>query len=178
MKIRTIPQGLLLLVIACALPAVCQVSPAAAGKATPSAATLVLPSCPPAGLAPTEPSQPGTGHHTVTLSWNASPQSGNAENNAVGYCLYRSRKENSARQTPTCTDCEQINKVPVTGTTCVDSLVLDSTTYYYVVVGINAQGKISSSSSEALAPIPSANQPYTPTSSSAPPACREAPAAK
>jgi hypothetical protein len=118
------------------------------------AAQSALPSCPSAGLVPIRRSQRGTGHHKVVLSWNASSDSADAKSIAVGYCLYRSNKQYAAKQNPTCSDCEQINRIPVTSTNCVDDLVEDNVTYYYVVTAINARGKISSASNEVPAPIP------------------------
>lgn len=78
---------------------------------------------------------------------------------AVGYCLYRSKKENVAKQSFTkpnakCSDCEQINPIAFAGTGCVDHLVEDGTIYHYVVTAIDAQGNTSSSSNEAYAQIP------------------------
>ncbi len=133
-----------------------------------------LPPCPPAGVAPIQPSQPGTGHHKVTLSWNASPASRNAAGNPVGYCLYRSITHNAAKKKPTCNGCEQINRVPITGTSCLDDLVIDGSNYYYVVTAIDRGGTISSPSNEIPVQIPSQNQ----TSSALPtppsvPLCRE-----
>ena len=116
------------------------------------------PSCPSAGLTPIQRSQPGTGHHKVVLSWNASSPSSDSESIAVGYCLYRSKKQYAAKQNPICSDCEQINRTPVTRTDCVDDLVEDNVKYYYVVTGINARGEISPSSNEVTAPIPPQGQ--------------------
>jgi hypothetical protein len=113
-----------------------------------------LPPCPAAG-APTQQPSPQTGHHKVTLSWNASSPSSDPERKVVGYCLYRSTTQNAAKQEPTCPNCEQINKIPITGTGCVDDLVKDGAQYYYVVTAINAGGSISSSSNETPAQIPS-----------------------
>jgi len=116
-----------------------------------------IPHCPPAGAPILQPS-PLTGHHRVILSWNASSPSSRPENNAVGYCLYRSVTRNTAKTNPVCSVCEQINSVPVTGTGCVDDLVKDEATYYYVVTAISAKGMLSSSSNELPVPIPSSNQ--------------------
>lgn len=131
-----------------------------------------LPPCPKAGVAPIQASQPGTGHHKVTLSWNASPPTSDAGSNPVGYCLYRSTTQNAAKKKPTCTACEQINQVPITGTSCLDDLVIDSTRYYYVVTATNVAGSISPSSNEVRVQIPPQNQPGSPLSSPPPPACR------
>jgi hypothetical protein len=158
--------------------AVGQVSPntqsaaAPKGDGTRSAASHPKPPlCPPAGLATLQPSPQITGHHNVTLSWNASP-SGNAENQAVGYCIYRSKKRDAAKHNPTCNDCERVNLTAMAGTQCIDDLVEDGATYYYVVTAINARGKPTSPSNETPAQIPPNKE-----SSSRPdasfPSCRE-----
>lgn len=126
----------------------------AKGKGTlPAAAELRLPACPAAGLPTLQPSPQITGHHNVTLRWNASASSVNLESKAVGYCLYRSKKQNAAKQNATCSDCQQINTIAIAGTGCVDDLVEDGATYYYVVTAINAKGRTSSSSNETPAQI-------------------------
>ena len=116
-----------------------------------------LPPCPQAGVPILQPSTQ-TGHHKVTLSWNASSPSSDPEKKAVGYCLYRSDKQNAAKQNSTCSDCEQINSIPIAGTGCVDDLVKDGATYYYVVTAINARGRTSPSSNEILVQIPPAKE--------------------
>jgi hypothetical protein len=136
------------------------------------------PICPPAGLLPLQSSMPGTGHHRVTLTWNAS-SIGKAGGKAVGYCLYRSTSEHAAKKNPNCKQCERVNQVPVASLSCVDDLVQDSTTYYYVVTGISSASRISSSSNEIPAPVPAGDQiksvsPVPPTL----PLCRVALAAK
>jgi hypothetical protein len=125
----------------------------------PSAATsgFSLPPCPSAGL-PILQASSQTGHHKVILSWNASAPGPGPDGKVVGYCLYRSQTQRAAKQKPTCSACEQINLTPVVGTGCVDDLVLDSSTYYYVVTAINAKGNISTSSNETTAPIPPGNK--------------------
>ncbi len=146
---------------------------------TPAADPSGLPSCPPAGLSPLQRSQPGTGHHKVTLSWNASAPPRQPDGKVVGYCLYRSKEERAARLDPTCRACEQINQVPLAGLKCVDDLVEDSAVYYYVVTAINAKEKISSSSNEITVAIPPGNQSSsTAAGSSSLPLCRGISAAK
>jgi len=149
-------------------------------RSDPSAAfvgtsTLKLPACPQAGLPTVQPS-PITGHHKVILKWNAS-DSADSRRKAVGYCLYRSKKENVAKQALSnpntrCGDCEQINSVAIPGTSCVDDLVEDNATYYYVVTAINALGNTSSSSQEALARIPPNKRSATSVSGGSYPFCR------
>jgi len=130
-----------------------------------------LPPCPPAGIQPLQPSQQ-TGHHKVTLWWNANAPSLDPTRNAVGYCLYRSQKKKAAKSNPQCVACEQINRTPIVGVGCVDDLVVDSATYYYVVTAINANGDISSSSNETPARIPSNEKPEGPASKGSYPLCR------
>lgn len=143
-----------------------------------SQATSVLPQCPPAGLQSAQPS-PATGHHRVTLSWKASSPSANSQNAAVGYCLYRSKKKDAPQKQPTCQQCQQINTVPVPGTSCVDDLVEDKARYYYVVTAVNAQGTASSPSNEVSALIETNEKSSSSPSNSPPiPACRMSPPAR
>ena len=136
------------------LSATVQASEARKEQGTPlTKSQSVLPMCPPAGLPVLQPLLPGTGHHKVILSWNASPGSPDAETNAVGYCLYRSKKHKAAKQNPLCVECERINSVPVPDTACVDDIVEDDAHYYYVVAAISTKGRISSASNEAEAKI-------------------------
>jgi len=128
--------------------------------------------CPPAGLPIAQPSARGVSHHKVTLSWNASPPAANSGTNAIGYCLYRSKTNNAAKQKPTCSQCEPINSVPVRGSSCVDDIVSDSTTYFYVVAAINARGTLSSSSNEIQVQIPGITQTNAGPAGLPVPACR------
>lgn len=131
-----------------------------------------LPMCPSAGLPPAQPS----GHystHKVILSWNASTHSPKSKNVAVGYCLYRSKKKDVLKKRPTCKKCQQINTVPVVGTSCVDDLVEDKATYYYAVTAVNADGYASAPSNEATAHISNDKRPGSAAATSPPPpACR------
>lgn len=130
-------------------------------RVAPLSAAQAVTLCPqPAGHAPKAP-QPGTGHHTVTLTWNASAPSPNPESNAVGYCLYRGKEKkeakrgkNGGKQIPTFGELGQINSVPIAGTGCVDDLVEDGATYDYVVKAVNAKGIPSGPSNYASAMIP------------------------
>ena len=106
--------------------------------------------CPPAG---SHPAASIKGHHKVTLTWNASP-GGNIE----GYCLYRGPKKHVAKnkkpETPfTCAGCEQINVIPVVPTGCVDDLVKDGATYYYVATALDDHQVLSPASNEVRAEI-------------------------
>jgi hypothetical protein len=118
-----------------------------------------------------------TGHHKVLLSWNAGAPAAKPENNAVGYCLYRSKKKHVARKNPLCRDCEQVNSLPISGVTCVDDLVQDGTVYYYVVTAIDQHGTLSSASNEIVASIPPGNKAARSFSSSSP-LCRIADVSK
>jgi hypothetical protein len=130
--------------------------------------------CPPAGAVLLRPS-PSTGHHRVVLTWKASAPSARAENNAAGYCLYRSQQKGAARNNATCSNCEQINSVPVAGTGCVDDLVQDNILYYYVATALTADGRRSSSSNEIPVPIPARSQTAKSKSTLPYPLCRGTP---
>lgn len=114
--------------------------------------------CPEAGVpAPNRSSI--SGRHGVTLRWSASALSAHSKDNPVGYCLYRTKKRGLAKMAMSipnahCGGCEQVNRVPIAGTGCVDDLVEDNTTYYYVVTAITSAGLTSSSSDEAIAEVP------------------------
>jgi hypothetical protein len=149
-----------------------------AAASSPARTLPAQPMCPPAGLLPLQTSTPGTGHHRVTLTWDASSLS-KTGGKAVGYCLYRSKAEHAAKKNPNCKRCESVNQVPVTSLSCVDDVVQDNTTYYYVVTGISSASRISSSSNEISAPIPAGDQIRPASSVSSPaPLCREASAAQ
>jgi len=135
----------------------------------PTPVTLV---CPGAGVAPLKRSQPGTGDHTVILTWNASAPSINPDSTAVGYCLYRSKTPKVAKKKATCSDCEQINSIPLVGTACVDDVVADGSTYFYVATAISRSGQLSSSSNEITVVIPRSKQSARSPSSASPPLCR------
>jgi len=132
----------------------------------------VPPVCPAAGIAQLKRSQPGMGDHRVILTWNASAPSGNPDSTGVGYCLYRSQKRKAARKNPTCSECEQINSTPVVGTACVDDLVQDGATYFYVATAISSSGQLSSSSNEITVAIPRGKQSAALPSTASPLFCR------
>lgn len=128
--------------------------------------------CPAGGSPALQPSST-TGHHKVLLTWKASAAGARPEDNAVGYCLYRSLEKDVSKSNATCSGCEQINSVPVLGTACVDDLVQDGALYYYVVTAINGAGNRSSSSNEIPVAIPAANV-VTGSTVGTNPACRAA----
>ena len=138
-------------------------------KATLSAAPPV---CPAAGLAPLQPLPYKTGHHKVTLTWHASVPPTNPNLTAVGYCLYRSKKKNVARKSATCSDCERVTPTPIARTGCVDDLVENGATYYYVATAIAPGGQLSSSSNEITVAIPPTKQSLGPLANSSYPPCR------
>ena len=100
----------------------------------------------------------------------------------MGYCLYRSATKNVADKKATgefrCTGCEQINFIPVTGTACIDTLVPDASTYYYVATAINQTGTLSTASNETRAEIPPGTQSIKPSLTGSYPLCRELASAK
>ena len=102
----------------------------------------------------------------VILSWKASPPADSKHDAAIGYCIYRGVK-------PTDPSLEQVNSIPFSGTSCADDLVVSDQKYYYVVQAINAKGRASIISNEALAAIST----DSPSNSSVPgasaPLCRE-----
>jgi len=136
---------------------------------TPSAAPPV---CPAGGLAPLQPLPSRTGHHKVTLTWNASSPSHNPDSTVVGYCLYRSKKKNMAKKSTTCVDCERVNTAPIIGTGCVDDLVEDGATYYYVATAIARGGQLSSPSNEIIVAIPPSKQSSGSMATGSYPLCR------
>lgn len=145
----------------------------AQGERTAAGRKAVLPLCPRAPYPVLQMSAQGVGHHKVFLSWNASSSSSGSGGNDVGYCLYRTQKKGAANLSATCPDCEQVTLVPVLSTRCVDDVVRDQTTYYYVAVAINSTGITSSPTKEAIAPIPIAGrQTAAPPDVAAYPECR------
>jgi len=148
------------------LSASAQTPAATAQPAAPS----TLPACPAVAVLSSPPTRYSS-QRKVILLWNASAPSQKPQNAVVGYCLYRSKTQNAAQLMPTCNQCEQINRVPVTGTSCVDNLVEDKATYYYVVTGVNSLGSASMASNEASAHIVNPKQPATVDASKIP-ACR------
>lgn len=135
------------------------------------------PICPPAGLLSLQPGSRGTGDHTVTLSWNASIAPPHSKDDAAGYCIYRSQKQSAAHKNPTCSKCERVNVVPLASLSCVDNVVEDGVTYYYVVTAISPSSSISSASNEVTVPIGGSREEKT-TSGNSPPLCRVNPVAR
>jgi hypothetical protein len=131
-----------------------------------------IPGCPPAGSPMLQPSAPHTGHHKVILTWNPSAPSPHPEDNPVGYCLYRSPTKGAALKNATCSNCEQINLVPVVGTACVDDLVQDGATYFYVATAINVNKIRSVSSNEIIVPIPASPKVSSASMPTSYPLCR------
>jgi len=150
-----------------------QSAPAKREKDIAAAPNPALPPCPSAPLTTLQASAPKTGHHKVFLTWNASTSSGQPGSTTIGYCLYRSQKKGNAKKFPKCPDCERVNLRPVLSARCVDDLVKDQTTYYYVAIAINSGNGISSPTNEAIAQIPVAGQNnFAPPDAASYPACR------
>jgi len=97
------------------------------------AQALAPPACPTFKL--TAPTIPATskGHHSVTLSWKASPTNVDQAKNAVGYCVFRRETANIQKKIFQCLNCQLVTEVAIAGTGCVDDRVEDNKTYYYVV---------------------------------------------
>jgi hypothetical protein len=134
-----------------------------------------LPPCPDAPYVKLNANNPATGHHRVFLTWNASLSASRSDTKAVGYCLYRTQTAGKAKDCPNeYAKCEQVNVIPVRGTRCVDELVKDNTSYYYVAMAITSTGT-STSSEEAIAEVPAAGKPNPPPPlADSYPACRTA----
>ena len=133
----------------------------------------VLPPCPSAPYPVLKMSTPGVGHHRVFLSWDASSSSIGSVGAHIAYCLYRSQKKGAAKISATCPDCEQVTVDPIRSTRCVDNVVRDQTTYYYVAVAITSMGRTSSPTQEAIAKVPVAGRTNAaPADATAYPACR------
>ena len=84
-------------------------------------------------------SAPAGTHHSVNLSWKASPSA------VVGYNVYRRSTAGVVK----------LNSEPVTGTSYVDRTVWPGQTYYYVIKAVSAEGSESTASNEIRADIPS-----------------------
>jgi hypothetical protein len=95
------------------------------------------------------------GHHRVVLTWNPSISSSGPNDQSVGYCLYRSRKDDiTAKDLKDCKNCERLNRRPVIGTGCVDTHVKDGATYHYVAGAIRVGAKVDRLSNKATAAVP------------------------
>lgn len=109
--------------------------------------------CPAAGIPAAQSAAKGTGHHKVFLSWNPSSQAPGVTGPIDGYCIYRSKDPNAAKQNAACADCERVTPVAVSSTACVDDVVENGATYYYVVTALKGN-LMSASSNETRALIP------------------------
>ena len=132
-----------------------------------------LPHCPDAPYLMLQATDPVTGHHRVFLKWHVSTSASGSDYKELGYCLYRTQKPGRAKDCPKkYPQCEQVNVVPVSSTRCVDELVKDNSTYYYVAIAITSTDT-STTSEEAIADVPAAGKrnPPPPGAESYP-ACR------
>lgn len=99
------------------------------------------------------------GHHRVVLKWNPSSASRGADDQSVGYCLYKSRVgEITATSLHDCRNCSRVNRRPILGTGCVDKYVEDGSTYQYVAGAIKAGSKVELFSNKTTAVIPANTQ--------------------
>ena len=118
----------------------------------------ILRLCPDAPYPMLHAKDPATGHHRVFLKWNASTSATGSDPKELGYCLYRTQKPGRAKDCPKkYRECEQVNLVPVNGTRCVDELVKDNSTYYYVAIAVTST-ETSTTSEEAIAEVPAAGK--------------------
>jgi hypothetical protein len=129
-----------------------------------------LPVCPD-GSSKNTPLLPEQVHHKVVLTWNPSVPSGRPGNNPLGYCLYRSQQQIFVKELKRCKDCEQVTPRPLIGTGCVDPVVEDGKTYYYVAIAINPGNQTSEFSNQTIAAIPPVKESLGGPSSL--PSCRE-----
>jgi len=138
-----------------------------------------LPPCPLAGA---KRANMVSGRHKVILSWIPSVPSTWLRRGVIGYCVYRNRTTFAPRTSKAskalpnksfmCSDCELINSTPFDGVACVDDLVEDGASYYYVVTAINAHGKIISPSNEIPATVPTTKEPTSSATAGSYPLCR------
>jgi hypothetical protein len=132
--------------------------------------------CPSTDIQPLDPSAPQTGHHKVFLTWDATKPTKAVPGEAAGYCLYRSTTKDAAKKNPNCPECERINEYPVRGTACVDELVRDGSTYYYVAAAITQNRELSKSSNEIRVVVPAFAQAIGDPPRGVYPSCRALPA--
>jgi hypothetical protein len=131
-----------------------------------------VPDCPETPFPMLQSSDPKTGHHKVVLSWKPSAASVDPDKYPVGYCIYRSRKKDVLRRDPTCRECEVVSLKPIRSTDCVDDLVQNDVTYYYVVTAISRHKNLSGPSNQIRAVIPKADRPLNSEELGVHPSCR------
>lgn len=123
-------------------------------SATPAIqAQSLLPDCdlPPTALGASK----ATGHHRVILTWNPSSSSRGANDQSVGYCLYKSRNGDiTATNLHDCRNCSRVNRRPILGSGCVDNYVEDGSTYQYVAGAVKAGTGVKLFSNRTTAVIP------------------------
>ena len=134
-----------------------------------------LPLCPP-GLSEGTSIAANEMHHKVVLTWNPPVSAGHAGNQAIGYCLYRTRQQILVKKLRDCTDCERVTPKPIIGTGCVDPIVQDGKTYFYAALTINPENERSDFSNQTIVVIPpNKESDRRPTSL---PSCREQPGSR
>ena len=156
-----------------------------AGETASVAKVQTLPLCSMAGAKPV----PNVfGHHKVTLSWDAPVPSTWLQKGVIGYCIYRSQTTFTSKTSNTskkaankdfkCSNCELINPIPFDGVACVDDLVKDGASYFYVVTAINIHRNVSLPSNETSAAIPNSTEAVGPPTQGSYPLCRGSVATK
>jgi len=119
-----------------------------------SDARLVCPSRAPAMVQPALQANAG---HRVILSWKASAPRNSKHEAAIGYCIYRSKKDRDSSP-------ELLNSIPFSGTSCADDWVEIDSRYTYEVRAISARGIASDPSNLVHVAIPH-SPPRNPTAS-------------
>lgn len=131
-----------------------------------SGAEARQPELPDCGLPPEKlESSKVNGHHRVVLTWNPSSSSSGPNDQSVGYCLYRSGKDDiTAKDLNHCYNCKRLNRRPIVGAGCVDNHVKDGATYHYVAGAIRISTRVNLFSNKMTAVIPSnAQSPHADT---------------
>jgi len=161
---------LLILLSGCRKPTEATAAPQSVEKAPPQVKTRPpeLPDCdlPPGKV---EASR-AAGNHRVLLTWNPSASSSGPNDETVGYCLYRSTKDITAKRLEKCKNCERVNRRPIFGGGCVDTHVKDGLTYYYVAGSTKIGSEVQDLSHKTIAIIPT--KPKTRQLSSQYPLCQ------
>ena len=149
---------------------------AGSAKGKPHATSSVRPAreataCPPT-MGRTEMLPAAARHHKLFLTWNPSVIGSGASDDVDGYCVYRSKHPNVARQNARCKQCERVTSAPISSTNCVDDALEEGARYYYVVTAVKDKG-MSFPSNEISVQIPTATHlnPSQATLAS-PPFCR------
>lgn len=144
----------------CNRPAEQAAKPSSVENTSPAPAIQAQPLLPDCDLPPTAlDASRATGHHRVILTWNPSSSSRGANDQSVGYCLYKSRNGDiTAKNLHDCRNCSRVNRRPILGSGCVDNYVEDGSTYQYVASAIKVGTSVKFFSNRTTAAIPKNTQ--------------------